>query len=156
MFAPHARASERFWEFFTVNIRNRSTRQAYYHAVSQFARWREAFGLHDLKTVRPMHVAAYIEHRLITASKPTVKQHLAAIRALFDWMVVGQAIEMNPAASVRGPKYSISKGKTPVLSGEQARELLDSIDACTLAGKRDRALIALMTYTFARVSAATA
>jgi site-specific recombinase XerC len=63
-------------------------------------------GIVDLTVVRPMHVAAYIEDRLLAASKPTVKQHLAAIWALFNWMVVGQAIEMNPAASVRGPKYS--------------------------------------------------
>ena len=87
------------------------------------------------------------------ASKPTVKQHLAALRALFDWMIIGQVMEMNPAASVRGPKYSVRKGKTLVLSGEQTRELLDSIED-SLVGKRDRALIALMTYTFARVSAA--
>jgi site-specific recombinase XerD len=153
LFAPHARASERFWEFFTVNIRNRNTRQAYYHAVSQFSVWCEARGIQDLTTVKPLHVATYIEHRLTTASKPTVKQHLAALRALFDWMVVGQTMEMNPASAVRGPKYSVRKGKTPVLSGEQTRELLDSIDG-TLVGKRDRALIALMTYTFARVSAA--
>src|ERR1035441_9150179 len=84
VFTPHARASKRFWEFFTVNIRNRNARQAYYHAVSQFARWCEVRVIHDLATVRPMQVAAHIEHRLITASKPTVKQQLAAIRALLD------------------------------------------------------------------------
>ena len=117
VFTPHARASERFWEVFTVNIRNRNARQAYYHAVSQFARWCEVRVIHDLATVRPMQVAAHIEHRLVTASKPTVKQQLAAIRALFDWVVVGQAMEMNPAASVRDPKYSVRKGKT--LSGNR-------------------------------------
>jgi integrase/recombinase XerD len=74
-------------------------------------------------------------------------------RMLFDWMVVGGILEMNPAASVRGPKYVIKKGKTPVLTPEEARLLLDSIDVTELFGLRDRALLAMMVYSFARVSA---
>jgi site-specific recombinase XerC len=72
---------------------------------------------------------------------------------LMDWLVVGQVIPMNPASSVRGPKHVVKKGKTPVLSREQARQLLDSIDTSTLIGLRDRALIGVMVYSFARVSA---
>lgn len=86
-------------------------------------------------------------------SKPTVKQHLAAIRMLFDWLVIGHVMDTNPAHSVRAPKYSIKKGKTSVLSIDEARELLDSIDTSHVVGLRDRALIALMVYTFARVGA---
>lgn len=85
---------------------------------------------------------------------PTVKQHLAAIRELFDWLVEGHALEMNPAGSVKGPRYSIAKGLTPVLDGEEARLLLDSIDISHVVGLRDRALIGLLTFTFSRVSAA--
>ncbi|SOC89959.1 Site-specific recombinase XerD [Ensifer adhaerens] len=88
-------------------------------------------------------------------SAPTVKQRLAAVRHLFDWLVTGQAMASNPAHSVRGPKHSRKRGKTPALSAEEARELLDSISTETLIGKRDRALIGLMTYTFARIGAAT-
>jgi integrase/recombinase XerC len=87
---------------------------------------------------------------------PSVKQHLAAIRHLFDWLVVGQIVPVNPAASVRGPTHIIKKGKTPVLSPDEARRLLDSIDVSSHAGLRDRALIALMVYSFARVGAALA
>jgi hypothetical protein len=68
--------------------------------------------------------------------KPTVKQHLAAIRMLFDWLVTGQVVATNPAHAVRGPKHVVKTGKTTVLTGEQARELLDSIDVSTLKGKR--------------------
>jgi hypothetical protein len=82
-----------------------------------------------------------------------VKQHLAAIRMLLDWLVVGQVLAMNPAASVRGPKHVVKRGKTPVLDAEQARRLLDSIDTTKLSGLRDRALIAVMVFSFARVSA---
>ena len=73
---------------------------------------------------------------------------------LFDWLVVGQVMPMNPASSVRGPRHSVKKGKTPVLAAEEARALLDAIDVSTLPGLRDRALIGLMVYTFARVGAA--
>jgi site-specific recombinase XerC len=104
--------------------------------------------------IEPMVVAAYVEKLLKDGlSKPTVKQHLAAIRMMFDWMVTGGILAMNPAAAVRGPKYVIKKGKTPVLTPEEARLLLDSIDVTELAGLRDRALLAMMVYSFARVSA---
>ena len=88
-----------------------------------------------------------------THSKPTVKQHLAAIRMLFDWLVTGQVIPQNPAHSVRGPKHSVKKGKTPVLSAEEMGTLLKSINTEKLIGVRDRALIGLMGYTFARIGA---
>ena len=74
---------------------------------------------------------------------------------LFDWLVVGQVVATNPAAPVRGPKYTVKKGKTPVLTGEEARQLIDSIDTSTVVGLRDRALIATMVYTFGRVGAVT-
>jgi integrase/recombinase XerD len=118
--------------------------------------WCEGRGLFDLAKVKPLHVAAYIEDLQRTHSKPTVKQHLAALRMLFDWLVVGHVMDVNPAHSVRGPKHVVKKGKTPVLAADEARILLDSIDTSTVMGLRDRALIAVMAYTFARVSAATA
>src|ERR1700675_625784 len=97
--------------------------------------------------------AAYIRALGKGFEKPTVKQHLAAIRMLFDWLVTGQVIATNPAHAVRGPKYVVKRGKTPVLARDEARQLLDSIDTSTLKGLRDRALIGVMVYTFARVSA---
>jgi site-specific recombinase XerD len=147
---------KRFWEFFTVNIRNRNTRRAYFVAVSQFSAWCESKGFADLSLIQPVHVAGYIEQLGKIVAKPTVKQHLAAIRMLFDWLVTGQVIPINPAHAVRGPKHSVKKGKTSVLSAEEMRQLLDSIDTSILIGLRDRALIALMGYTFARVGAAVA
>ena len=84
-------------------------------------------------------------------SKPSVKQHLAALRMLFDWLVVGHVLDTNPAHAVRGPKYSQKKGKTPVLDRDEARALIAAIDTGSLTGLRDRALIGVMIYTFARV-----
>jgi integrase/recombinase XerD len=142
-------ASRRFVEFFTANIRNKNTRMAYMRALGPFLSWCERRGL-TLSSIQPVHVAAYVEQH--TGSKPTVKQHLAAIRMLFDWLVTGQIVPVNPASSVRGPKYVVRRGKTPVLKAEQARQLLDSIDTDSITGLRDRVLIGVMVYSFARVS----
>jgi integrase/recombinase XerD len=106
--------------------------------------------------VEPIHVAAYIEQLGQAISTPTIKQHLAAIRMLFDWLVVGQVIPINPAHAVRGPRHSVKKGETSVLPAEEMGGLVASIDVTTLIGLRDRAFIALMGYTFARVGAAVA
>ena len=155
LFQAMPEGGHRFWEFFTVNIRSPHTRRAYFKAVGTFASWCAERGLEDLAWVTPMHVAAYVEHLGRTHAKPTVKQHLAAIRMLFDWLVTGHIMETNPAHAVRGPKHSVRKGKTSVLSAEKMHELLAAIDTTSLLGLRARALIALMGYTFARVGAAT-
>lgn len=148
------RAALRFLEFFAATIRNPNTRAAYYRAVRRFLAWCEQHGIGELAAIEPLHVAAYIEGLGRDFEKPTVKQHLAAIRMLFDWLVTGGILAVNPAAPVRGPKHVVRRGKTPVLTADEARVLLDSIDASTLIGLRDRALIALMAYSFARISAA--
>jgi site-specific recombinase XerD len=150
------RAQMRFLEFFTVTIRNAHTRRAYARGVAEFLSWCEARGVGALAAVQPIHVAAYIEELTRERSAPTAKQRLAAIRHLFDWLVTGQIVPTNPAASVRGPSHSVKRGKTPVLSPEEARQLLGSIDVTGHAGLRDRALIGLMVYSFARIGAATA
>src|SRR5271163_542204 len=151
---PSPEAAERFWGFFTANIRNRNTRRAYYKAACRFAEWCEGRGLRDLAGVKPLHIAAYVEELLGELAKPSVKQHLAALRMLFDWLVVGHVLDVNPAHAVRGPKHVVKKGKTPVLTADEARELLDSIALArntrggqpestepVLIGLRDRALI---------------
>jgi integrase/recombinase XerD len=120
-------AARRFIEFFTAAIRNVNTRRAYAKAVADFL----AYCLHSgltLPGIEPVHVAAYIEQLTRSKAAPTVKQHLAAIAMLFDWLTSGGILPFNPAASVRGPKYSVKRGKTPVLTAKEARDLLDSID----------------------------
>jgi site-specific recombinase XerD len=149
-------AAYRFLEFFTAQIRNPHTRRAYARAVGDFCTWLEDRHLPSITAVTSVHVAAYIEDLGRTQSAPTVKQHLAAIRMLFDWLATGGILPFNPASAVRGPKHVVKRGKTPVLEAREARKLLDSIGTGTPAGLRDRALIGLMVYTFARIGAATA
>lgn len=157
LFAPTPDAAKRYVEFFTANIRNPHTRRAYARAAAEFAVWCSGpAGITELRDIEPVHVAAYIETLQDRLAPPSVKQQLAAIRMLFDWLVIGQLLATNPAAPVRGPKYTVKKGKTPVLTAEETRALLDSIDIKTIVGLRDRALIGLMVYSFARVGAALA
>ena len=145
-------AAEAFVDFFTVTIRNRNTRTAYGRAAGGFLTWAEQIGV-GLREVRPVHVAAYVEELAGRRSPATVKQHLAALRMLGDFLTVRQVLKSNPAANVKGPSHVVRVGKTPVMEGADAKALLASIDASTPAGVRDKALIGLMIYTFGRVSA---
>ncbi len=148
------RAGIRFLEFFALTIRNPNTRRAYAHAVGEFLTWCSQVGVTSITAVQPLLVTTWIELQTQTSSAPTVKLCLAAIRHLFDWLVIGQVVPHNPTASVRGPSHSARQGKTTVLDATDARQLLDSIDVSTPIGLRDRALIALMVFSFARVGAA--
>ncbi len=148
-------ATWRYVEFFTANIRNPHTRRAYARACSRFFAWCEGRGL-AVAAIRPHDVGAYVETLTRAAAAPSVKQSLAAIRMLFDWLVIGQVVPHNPAAAVRGPKHVVKKGTTPVLDADEWRRLLDAIPTETVRELRDRALIATLTYAFARVGAALA
>jgi site-specific recombinase XerC len=152
--AAGERAGMRFLEFFAANIRNPHTRRAYARAADEFLAWCADAGVPSIGAVQPVHVATWIEAGTRELAAPSVKQRLAAIRHLFDWLVTGQIVPVNPAASVRGPQHIVRQGKTPVLEPAEARQLLDRIDITTAVGLRDRALIGLMVYSFARIGAA--
>ena len=152
--AAGEQAKVRFLEFFAANIRNPHTRRAYRRAVMDFCAWCADAGVASIAHVQPLHVASWVELQTRARAAPTAKQRLAAVRHLFDWLVTGQVVPVNPASSVRGPRHIVKSGKTPVLEPDEARALLDSIDVSTPAGLRDRALIGLMVYSFARIGAA--
>src|SRR5205823_5075619 len=91
-------AVTRFLEYFTANIRNANTRRAYLRNAVGFLNWCEKRGISDLKHVKPFLVAGYIEQLGESLARPSIKQHLATIRMLFDWLVVGQVVPANPAS----------------------------------------------------------
>ena len=156
LYAPTPRAARRVLEFFTAQINNDHTRKAYLNAARRFADWCAAHSLHQLDQVQAFYVAAFIKHLQGQFTASTVKQHLAALRMLFDWLVTGHVIAVNPAHAVHSPKHVVGKGKRPVLQAGEARTLLAAIDTGPLIGLRDRALIGTMVYTFARVDAVLA
>ena len=137
LFTPTPEAARRVLEFFTAQINNDHTRRAYLSAARRFDAWCEGRGLVQLTDVQAFHVAAFIKDLQGACSPPTVKQHLAALRMLFDWLVTGHVLEVNPAHAVRGPKYVVRKGKTPVLTAGEARELLGSIGTVRTTKRRD-------------------
>jgi integrase/recombinase XerC len=132
------RASRRFLEYFAAEVRNPHTRRAYAAAAGRFLAWCDARGL-ALEHLEPVLVAAYVEELGRELGPASVKQHLAALRRLFDYLVVGQVLPANPAAAVRGPRLVIRTGKTPVLEPEEVRTLLASIIGEDLGALRDRA-----------------
>jgi site-specific recombinase XerD len=150
----HPRAGERFLEYFAATIRNANTRAAYMNAVADFLRFEPVAHLGSLAEVRSIHVSLYIESLGDRFAPQTVKQRLAALRGLFDWLARHGVLETNPAAPVRGPAYTYKRGKTPILTAAEAKRLIGSIETDTVVGLRDRALIATMVYSFARISAA--
>jgi site-specific recombinase XerD len=140
---------------FLASIRNLNTRQAYAQALARFATWCEDRNL-EIAEITTFTVTAYTEEMTRDYSVRTVSQHLAAIRLLFDHLVAGGVIALNPATNVAGTKRSSPKSKAAVLPAEDAAKLLDSIDVSDVAGLRDRALVATMLFGFARVSAVVA
>jgi site-specific recombinase XerD len=101
--AAGARASYRFFEFFTAQIR---TRRAYARAAVESFDWLAARGVTQITAIESVHVAAYIEQLQKAPSAPTTKLRLAALRHLFD---------LNPASAMRNPRHIVRRGKTPVL-----------------------------------------
>jgi integrase/recombinase XerD len=137
-------------EFFSAELRNPHTRRAYLHAVRQFLAWCESHRL-ELRQVTPGLVGTYYDG--LHASIPTKKQHLSALRCFFDRLVLRHAVGLNPAASVRGERYQLVEGKTPEITVEQERSLLKSIRARGVEGLRDRAIVATLIFTAARIGA---
>ena len=144
---------KKFFEFFTVPIRNANTRAAYYRAIQQFLAWVERAGYQHLEDIEPITVAAYIETLQRQAAPPTVKQHMAAIRMLFSWLTEKGVLAMNPAREVKTERFSRTEGKTPAFVEGEVQKLLGAIETSTHTGLRDRALLGVLAYTFARIGA---
>src|ERR1700687_1483803 len=121
--AAGERACMRFPEFFAATIRTPHTRRAYYRAAEEFLAWCASIGVPSIAAVQPVHVAAWIEAATRELAAPSVKQRLAALRHLFDWLVNGEVVPINPAHSVRGPRHVVTSGQTSVLDPAEARAL---------------------------------
>ncbi len=120
---------------------------------NSFLAWVERAGYQDLEDIEPITVAAYIETLQRQAAPPTVKQHMAAIRMLFSWLTEKGVLAMNPAREVKTERFSRTEGKTPAFVEGEVQKLLDAIETSTHTGLRDRALLGVLAYTFARIGA---
>lgn len=151
LIADAGSAAQFAWEeFYYGALRNTHTRRAYGHAARQFLAWCERRGS-QLHQVSPRDVGQYFDG--MDVSPVTHKLHLSAIRRLFDFLVNRHAVVLNPAATVRTERHQVVEGKTPEIPIEQARMLLNSISTQNVVGLRDRAIIAMLIYTAARIGA---
>src|ERR1700674_5662576 len=89
--------------------------------------------------------------RMRLAAPPTVKQHMAAIRMLFSWLTEKGVLAMNPAREVKTERFSRTEGKTPAFVDGEVQKLLDTIETSSHISLRDRALLATLAYSFARI-----
>src|SRR5246127_4098560 len=156
LFAPTRKAAKRFLEFFTAQINNAHTRRAYVNATRRFADWCASKNLPEPAQVEPFHVAAFVHDLQDELSPPSVKQHLAAIRMLFDWLVTGHVIDSNPAHSVRGPRHTVKKAhalRESIPITKKPGNDPEAADQPDLLGLRDRALIGMMVFSVARIGA---
>lgn len=145
-------------QFFEAEVSNRNTRRAYYRAAADFFRYvTSQNGITSLEAITPLHVSSWLDD--MTARRlavTTIKQRLAGLRMLLNALIRAQVLRISPVAVIKGPRHSVTKGKTPILSGDETAQLLASIDTSTLIGLRDRAVIAAMAYTFARIGSIVA
>jgi site-specific recombinase XerD len=146
------KAREATVNFFTAERNNPHTRRAYGRAVARFCQWADANKL-ELPQLKPFVIATYIKELEQLLAPPSVKQHLAALREFLDSLCRQHVLDFNPAAPVKGPRHVVKVGKTPVLTPAEARRMINSIDTSTIGGLRNRALIGVMLYSFARIGA---
>jgi hypothetical protein len=141
--AAGERAQERFIEFFTANIRNRNTRRAYAQAVSKFLAWCEDHRVRSITAVQPVHVAGYIEELTRARSAPTAKQRLAAIRHLFDWLVVGQVKRSrsrpSPASTTVSRRWESSLVEHNRRNSERTVDSISCASSTTSTGRASEA-----------------
>ena len=151
LYAESPEAVKTFWEYFGTQIENDHTREAYLRACYRFADWCESRG-YDLIDIEPMHIAAYQQLLKDHLAIQSIKLHMSGLKKLFDYFVEKGVLKINPVSSVRKIKFSINQGVTPVLTPDEMRHLFETINISTIAGLRDRAMIAVMAYSFARVT----
>ena len=153
--AAGERASYRFLEFFTANIRNPHTRRAYARAAKEFFDWLEARGVTRARGDRERacrRLYRAVAEGAIRADREAAPGGVAPLVRLAGRSA--RSCRPIPPRAVRGPRHIVRRGKTPVLDPAEARQLIDAIDTTTVIGLRDRALIGLMVYSFARIGAA--
>lgn len=130
-----------------ANITNANTRRAYKRDVEDFADFVGLARPEDMRLVTRAHILAW-RHQLENGglAGSTIRRKLAAISTLFGYLTDQNAIDTNPVSGVKRPVSRMKEGASPALSAEQSRRLLDTPDADTLKGKRDRAILATLLF----------
>lgn len=141
----------RFLGFFDLALSNPNTRRNYRRVVSDFVAYCDGQSLHSICDVHETHVAGYVNQVVASHAPATAQMHAGAIRRFFQWLVTGKVLNTNPAEAVRAPKHRDRGRKVVLMQMDEAKALVEAIDDTTNIGLRDRAMIAVMIWTFARI-----
>lgn len=130
-----------------ANITNARTRQAYKLDVEDFMRFVGIVRPEEFRIVTRSHIIAWrksLESRSLAPA--SIRRKLSALASLFDYLCEANAVTYNPVTGVKRPKAENNEGKTPAISDDQARRLLDAPSPDTLKGRRDRAILSTFLY----------
>jgi site-specific recombinase XerD len=136
-----------------ADIQNKNTRDAYRRDVVQFMGFLGIKTPVEFREVGRAHIIAW--RKTLEARKlgpATIRRKLSAVSSLYEYMCERNAVINNPATGVKRPKEGANEGKTPALSDDQARALLEAPRTDTWQGKRDRAMLAVLLYHGLRAS----
>ena len=148
--ATRAKTAETFLELLGARVRNPNTRSAYRVAWRSFLAFCSARQL-ELGSVKAYHVGSWLDQH--PGSKSTQRQHLAAVRLLFDHLMMRGVVEYNAAARARPPRLVRESSPTPVFEEAEIVTFLDSINLNSEKDIRDRAIFCVLLYSWCRVSA---
>ena len=148
--STRAKTSETFLELLGARVRNPNTRSAYQVAWRSFLAFCSARQL-ELESVKAYHVGAWLDQH--PGSRSTQRQHLAAVRLLFDSLMMRGVVEYNPAARARPPRLVRESSHTPVFEEAEIVAFLDSLNLESLKDIRDKAIFSVLFYSWCRVSA---
>ncbi len=130
-----------------ANISNPQTRRAYQSDLTQFIAFVGIQTPTEFRQVTRAHILAWradLEKQELAGS--TIRRKLAALASLFEYLCNQNAVTHNPVKGVKRPVVETQEGKTPALSNQQARQLLEAPPADTLKGVRDRAILSVLLY----------
>jgi len=144
------KTAETFLELLGARVRNPNTRSAYRVAWRSFLAFCSSRKL-ELEGVKAYHVGAWLDQH--PGSRSTQRQHLAAVRLLFDHLMLRGVVEYNPAARARPPRLVRETSHTPVFEEAEIVAFLDSISLNSLKDIRDKAIFCVLLYSWCRVSA---
>src|SRR5208337_2365775 len=148
--SKRAKISETLLNILEGRVRNSNTRKAYKAAWRSFFEFCSEYKL-ELDRVKPYHFGLWLKRH--TGSVATQRQHLAAVRLLFDHLLEKGVVDINPAARAKPPRLERESAHTAVFEQNEIKAFLEAIKLDSLIDKRDKALCSVLLYGWARVSA---
>jgi site-specific recombinase XerD len=136
-----------------ANFVSKRTRETYSNAVREFIALHGITSAEELKEIDQAHVIAWRDSLIKSGASPkTVHNRISAVSSLFKHLCEKQIVKRNPTTGVKRPHVDSSQVKTPVITPEQVRKILEAPEASTPQGLRDRAILHILFYTGCRIS----